>query len=76
MFGWVRPSLPHFNDVPYTSRWLMDDGVVVESMVGNRIERSLAAMDRTMQAVRGPGAINLEKLAEDDLGRRVATYDR
>ena len=34
--GTFRPSLPHFNDVvPYTSRWLMDDGVVVEPVVGN-----------------------------------------
>ena len=61
--GTFRPSLPHFNDVvPYTSRWLMDDGVVVEPVVGNRIERSLAAMD-----VWGPGAINLEKLAEEGI---------
>ena len=64
--GSFRPAWPQFNDVvPYTSRWLMDDGVVVEPMVGNRVFRSLAAMDKAMEAVWGPGAINLEKLAEE-----------
>ena len=51
--------------VPYTSRWLMDDGVVVEPLVGNRIQRSLSAMDAAMVSVWGPGAINLDKLAEE-----------
>jgi hypothetical protein len=64
--GSFRPAWPQFNDVvPYTSRWLMDDGVVVEPMVGNQVFRSLAAMDKAMEAVWGPGAINLEKLAEE-----------
>ena len=49
----------------YTSRWLMDDGVVVEPLVGNRIQRSLSAMDAAMVSVWGPGAINLDKLAEE-----------
>ncbi|CAL1131402.1 unnamed protein product [Cladocopium goreaui] len=64
--GSFRPCHPQFNDVvPYTSRWLMDDGVVVEPLVGNRIQRSLSAMDAAMVSVWGPGAINLDKLAEE-----------
>ena len=43
---------------------LMDDGVVVEPKVGNRVERSLAALDATMHLVWGSGALNLDKLAE------------
>lgn len=64
--GTFRHSNRAFNDVvPYTSRWLMDDGIVVEPMVGNRVQRSLAAMDRTMDLVWSPGAINQEKLAKE-----------
>ena len=64
--GSFRPCHPQFNDVvPYTSRWLMDDGVVVEPLVGNRIQGSLSAMDAAMVSVWGPGAINLDKLAEE-----------
>ena len=39
--------------------------MVVEPRVGNRVERSLAALDATMHLVWGPGAINLDKLAEE-----------
>lgn len=64
--GLFRPAWPAFNDVvPYTSRWLMDDGVVVEPTVGIRMSRSLAPLDETMEAVWGPGAINQDKLAEE-----------
>ena len=66
--GTFRPALPRFNDVvPYTSRWLMDDGVVVEPLVGNRIQRSLAAMDESMEMVWGPRAINQDKLVEEGI---------
>lgn len=45
--GTFGPCQPAFNDVVlYTSRWLVDDGVVVEPLVGNRMERSVPAMDQ------------------------------
>ena len=60
---------PKFNDVvPFESKWLMDDGVVVEPMVGNRVFDSLAVLDETMQLVWGPEGVNVEKMAE---GRRA-----
>ena len=59
-------SDPKFNDVvPFESKWLMDDGVVVEPMVGNRVFDSLAVLDETMQLVWGPEGVNVEKMAEE-----------
>ena len=64
--GSFRPADPRFNDVvPFESKWLMDDGVVVEPMVGNRVFDSLAVLDETMQLVWGPEGVNVEKMAEE-----------
>ena len=64
--GSFRPAEPRFNDVvPFESKWLMDDGVVVEPMVGNRVFDSLAVLDETMQLVWGPEGVNVEKMAEE-----------
>ena len=64
--GSFRPADPKFNDVvPFESKWLMDDGVVVEPMVGNRVFDSLAVLDETMQLVWGPEGVNVEKMAEE-----------
>ena len=64
--GSFRPMEPKFNDVvPFESKWLMDDGVVVEPMVGNRVFDSLAVLDETMQLVWGPEGVNVEKMAEE-----------
>ena len=64
--GSFRPSEPKFNDVvPFESKWLMDDGVAVEPMVGNRVFDSLAVLDETMQLVWGPEGVNVEKMAEE-----------
>ena len=64
--GSFRPMDPKFNDVvPFESKWLMDDGVVVEPMVGNRVFDSLAVLDETMQLVWGPEGVNVEKMAEE-----------
>ena len=53
--GSFRPADPKFNDVvPFESKWLMDDGVVVEPMVGNRVFDSL-----------GPEGVNVERMAEE-----------
>ena len=50
----LLPSPPEFNDVvSYDSKWLMDDGVVLEPLVGNRVYHSLVCLDRTMVAVWG-----------------------
>ena len=43
----------------------MDDGVVVEPMVGNGVFDSLAVLDETMQLVWGPEGVNVEKMAEE-----------
>ena len=61
--GSFRPMDPKFNDVvPFQSKWLMDDGVVVEPMVGNRV---FDVLDETMQLVWGPEGVNVEKMAEE-----------
>ena len=52
----------------FESKWLMDDGVVVEPMVGNRVFDSLAVLDETMQLVWGPEGVNVEK---NGRGRRA-----
>ena len=43
----------------------MDDGVVLEPLVGNRVYHSLACLDRTMVAVWGKEGVNVEKMAEE-----------
>ena len=43
----------------------MDDGVVLEPLVGNRIHHSLACLDETMKLVWGPEGVNVEKMAEE-----------
>ena len=64
--GSFRPDEPRFNDVvPYESKWLMDDGVVVEPLVGTRVFDSLAILDETMKLVWGPEGVNVEKMAEE-----------
>ena len=46
------PPKPSWNDiVPYESKWLMDDGVVLEPLVGNRVWHSLQCLDETMRLV-------------------------
>ena len=51
-----------FNDVvSYDSKWLMDDGVVLEPLVGNRVYHSLACLDRTMVAYWGKEGVNVDK---------------
>ena len=60
------PPMPEWNAiVPYESKWLMDDGVVLEPLVGNRIHHSLACLDETMKLVWGPEGVNVEKMAEE-----------
>ena len=60
------PPTPEWNDiVPYESKWLMDDGVVLEPLVGNRIHHSLACLDETMKLAWGPEGVNVEKMAEE-----------
>ena len=63
-----------FNDiVPYESKskWLMDDGVVVEPLVGTRVFDSLAILDETMKLVWGPGRC---RRREDGRGRRTGSH--
>ena len=58
--GSFYPPDPWFNDVvSYESKWLMDDGVVLEPMVGSRVFHS------TMVAIWGPEGVNVEKMAEE-----------
>ena len=62
----LYPPQPEFNNlVSYDSKWLMDDGVVLEPLVGNRVYHSLACLDRTMVAVWGKEGVNVEKMAEE-----------
>ncbi|CAE7227233.1 unnamed protein product, partial [Symbiodinium sp. CCMP2456] len=64
--GAHRPNDPAFDDVvPFESKWLMDDGVAVEPMVGTRIQQSLDLLDATMKLVWGPEGVNVEKMAEE-----------
>jgi hypothetical protein len=64
--GSFRPPAPEYNDVvPYDSKWLMDDGVVLEPLVGNRVYHSLSCLDDTMRAVWDPQGVNVEKMAEE-----------
>ena len=43
----------------------MDDGVVLEPLVGNRVQHSLNCLDDTMRLVWGPEGVNVEKMAEE-----------
>ena len=64
--GSFYPPDPWFNDeVSYDSKWLMDDGVVLEPLVGNRVFHSLACLDQTMVAIWGPEGVNVENMAEE-----------
>jgi len=59
-----RPPQPSINDtVSYSSKWLMDDGVVLEPVVGLRPWLSGAELDLAMTRVWGPQAVNEDKLA-------------
>ena len=40
----------------------MDDGVVLEPLVGNRVQHSLNCPDDTMRLVWGPEGVNVEKI--------------
>ena len=62
----TAPPDPSWNDtVPYESKWLMDDGVVLEPMVGNRGFHSGRCLDETMQLVWRREGVNVEKMAEE-----------
>ena len=61
-----RPPDPAVNDtVRWSSKWLMDDGVLVEPLVGLRPWLSAADCDASMRRVWGGEAINVEKMAEE-----------
>ena len=61
--GSFRSDLPEFNDVvPFESKWVMDDGVVV---VGARVYQSLDLLDETMKMVWVSEGLNVEKMAEE-----------
>jgi len=62
----MRPAEPRFNDEPaFRSLWLMDDGVVVEAMVGVRPWLSLDQLDHSMMQVWGPDCVHEEKKLEE-----------
>ena len=57
---------PRYNDVVgYSSKWLMDDGVVVEAEVGVRSWLGVQQLERSMGQVWGAGAVNAEKKHEE-----------
>ena len=43
----------------------MDDGVVLEPLVGNRVYHALETLDETMRLNWGPEGVNVEKRAEE-----------
>ena len=47
------------------SKWLMDDGVIVEPLVGLRPWLSSQTMEAAMRRTWGPAAINKEKRDEE-----------
>ena len=52
--GSFHPPDPWLNDtVSYDSKGLVDDGVALEPLVGNRVFHSLACLDLTMIAIWG-----------------------
>ena len=64
----MGPPHPELNDVvSYDSKWLMDGGVVLEPLVGNRVYHSLACLDRTM----GQGG---RQCGENGRGRRASWH--
>ena len=57
-----RPGSPHINDtVHFSSRWLMDDAVVLEPCVGLRPWLSGDVLEDAMTKTWGPGAVNASK---------------
>ena len=57
-----NPPDPSWNDiVANESRWLMDDGVVLEPLVGNRVWHSMLGL----RLIWGPEGVNVEKMAEE-----------
>ena len=50
--------------VSYESKRLMDIGVVLEPLVGNRVCHSLENLDETIRLIWGPEGMNVEKMAE------------
>ncbi|CAE8593825.1 unnamed protein product, partial [Polarella glacialis] len=60
------PPNPETNDiVPYVSKWLMDDAVILEPDVGVWAHLSMEVMERAMIDVWGDLAINAEKKEEE-----------
>ena len=51
--------------VRFSSKWLMDDGVILEACVGLRPWLSADALDQSLRKVWGPEAINEEKREEE-----------
>ena len=55
----LRPPTPTTNDtVAFASKWLMDDGVILEPLVGTRPWLSMAVLEDCMRQMWGPEAIN------------------
>eukprot|EP00959_Pyramimonas_sp_CCMP1952_P245690 5134786-Pyramimonas_sp.AAC.1 len=64
-----RPLDPAVNDTArWSSKWLMDDGVLVEPLVGLR--PWLSAVDCDARRVWGSEAINVDKMAEEGTTRQ------
>ena len=63
-----RPALPAVNDtVNFSSRWLMDDAVILEPAVGLRPWISAECLEESMRAVWGGEAINDDKKDEEGI---------
>ncbi len=61
-----RPQKPCWNDtVAFDSDWLMDDGVVLQPLIGDRPWRAGEVLEIAMSKVWGPGALNLKKKEEE-----------
>ena len=61
-----RPHDPHFNDmVGYHTYVPMDDGVLVEPLLGVRPWAASATFEEGLSNLRGRGALNTKKLAEE-----------
>ena len=61
-----RPSQPDRDDgVHFGAKWLMDDPVIVEPMVGLRPWLSAECLETVMQQTWGPEAINVQKMGEE-----------
>ena len=69
--GHFRPSRPDRNDtVAFDSSWLMDDGVDLQPLLGDRPWQSELAMEDGMHKVWGPEAINQAKKEEEGQWRK------